>query len=154
MSTFTFPVERGPVLFFARAIGDLDPAYSRLEDEPVVAPPTFLHSCAQFEPDYHLRPSPHRPWFGSGRAATGDPAAAAGRSVSMHAEQHFAFHRPVHTGEVLVVSRRDGDSWTKQSRHGNTLHFTELVTEYRAENGELVATGRTVAVRVMPTGEA
>jgi hypothetical protein len=154
MSTFTFPIERGPVLFFARAIGDHDPSYYGLEGEPVVPPPTFLHSCAQFEPDYHLRPNPRQPWFGSGRDATGDPEAAAARSISMHAEQHFEFHRPVTTGEVLLVSRRDGDSWTKRSRHGNTLHFTELVTEYRAQDGGLVATGRTVAVRVMATGEA
>jgi acyl-CoA thioesterase FadM len=69
----------------------------------------------------------------------------------LHAEQHFEYHRAVHAGEVLSVSVRPGRTWEKQGRRGGLLHFGESVTEYRAEDGELVVTVRSVGVRTDQT---
>ena len=48
-------------------------------------------------------------------------------------------------GDVLSGSTRRGESWEKQGRSGR-LVFSELLTEYRDEAGELVVTAKTLAV--------
>ena len=75
-----FPVEAGHILLFARAIGDTNPAYygALSGDDVVPAPPTFVQSSAQFDPNYFLRPKPGEPWFGSGRNATGKVSSGGG----------------------------------------------------------------------------
>ena len=141
MAVFRFPVEPSHVLMFARAVGysDVDPL------EPVAPPPTFVQSGSQFDPDWAFRPRPGRPWLGSGRKPTGDPAA--GDGSILHAEQHFEYHRPLRPGTVLTVSSSPGRTWTKASRSGRELHFAELITEYRDEAGELIVTARAVSVQ-------
>ena len=42
---------------------------------------------------------------------------------------------------------RQGDRWEKQGRKGGKLLFSELITEFRDDNGELVVTARSVSVR-------
>jgi N-terminal half of MaoC dehydratase len=157
-----FPVEAGHILMFARSIGDPNPIY---EDEQyaagtevgaIVAPPTFAQASAQFDPDYILRPKIGEPWFGSGREATGvrrEPSTGGGGSAGgaamgsgLHAEQHFEYHRHIGPGDVLSATTRPGDHWEKQGRSGK-LVFSENITEYRDQNGELVITARGVGVR-------
>jgi acyl dehydratase len=147
-------------MMFARAIGDPNPVYSDPEyaaDSEVgaiTAPPTFATASAQFDPDYPLRPKHGEPWLGSGRGATGRPTttppsdAESGsrpRGSSLHAEQSYEYHRPLLVGDVLTASTNIGEQWTKEGRSG-ILQFTEMVTEYRDAHGELVITGRAVAV--------
>jgi hypothetical protein len=48
---------------------------------------------------------------------------------------------------VLSVTARDGESWEKQGRRGGKLLFSERITEYRDQEGELVVTARSVGVR-------
>jgi len=143
-----FPVEAGHILMFARAIGDTNPAYEGAlrGDEPLPAPPTFVQASAQFDPEYPLRPQSGPPWFGSGRDASGvhTPAASSG---GLHAEQHFEYHRPLRSGDVLTATVREGGTWEKQGRRGGTLRFIETITEYRDQTGELVITGRGIGVR-------
>lgn len=105
MSTITFPVEASHIMMFARAVGDTNPVYhdaaagAKTEVGGVIAPPTFGQAVAQFDPDYHLRPKPGEPWFGSARTASGvQKAPAAG---GLHAEQHFEYFRPLRPGDVL-----------------------------------------------------
>ena len=157
MAIERFPIEAGHVLMFARAIGDPNPIYAdadvaaAAEVGAIPAPPTFVTASAQFDPDYPLRPEA-RPGRGSAPAARPParrrpcpPAAGAAAATSLHAEQHYEYHRPLVVGDVLHARGRKGETWEKQGRSG-TLKFTELITEYLDENDEVVITARTVAV--------
>jgi N-terminal half of MaoC dehydratase len=135
---------------FARAIGDPDPVWQGALSgpDPVPAPPTFVQASSQFDPDAFLRPKPGAPWFGSGREATGvprDPDAPSGGGL--HAEQHFTYHRPLRSGMVLAGTSAPGQTWEKQGRRGGKLVFSENITEYRDQAGDLIVTARSVGVR-------
>ena len=158
MAIERFPVEAGHILCFARAIGDANPAYSgALRDGAAVpAPPTFVQASAQFDEEYPLRPRLGQPWFGSGREATGASGrggagsgggSSGGGGTGLHAEQHYLYHRPLRSGDVLHGETRPGERWEKQGRRGGKLIFSEMITEYRDENGDLVITARSVGVR-------
>jgi acyl dehydratase len=161
----TFPIEAGHIMLFARAIGDPNPVYydagaaAATEVGGIVAPPTFTMASAQFDDSYPLRPRIGKPWFGSGREPTGavpgGGGGGGGGGTGLHAEQHFEYHRPIRPGDVLTHETRQGERWEKQGRKGGKLLFSELVTEFRDPNGELVVTARSVAVRterVVETG--
>jgi N-terminal half of MaoC dehydratase len=149
-----FPVEEGAILLFARAVGDPNPIYSDADYARgtdvggIIAPPTFIQSSAQFDPDYPLRPKLGQPWFGSGRNPTGVVQAGGGGSggAGLHAEQEFIYHRPLRPGDILGATTRPGERWEKQGRSGK-LVFSETITEYRDEQGALVVTARGVGVR-------
>ena len=152
MTVEKFPVEPGAIMLFARAIGDPNPIYhdedyaSRTPVGGLIAPPTFVQSSAQYDPDYPLRPKLGEPWFGSGGQPTGVTRQGGGGGGGLHAEQEFTYHRPLRPGDVLNATVRAGDSWEKQGRSGR-LVFSETVTEYRDAHGELVVTARSVGVR-------
>lgn len=142
--TVTFPVEATHIMMFRRSIGDYAVPDTGLE--PAAAPPTFPRAVAQFDPDYHLRPKPTEPWFGSGKKGSGiegKPPSSGG----LHAEQHFEFVRPVVPGDVLTVTEKLGKTWEKESKRAGKLIFTERVMEYRDPQGNLVCTSRGVSVR-------
>lgn len=138
-----FPVEAGHVLTFARAIGDPNPAVEQPgAADGSVAPPTFAIASAHFDPDYPLRPKPGEEWYGSGRG----PGLAKEGSGGLHAEQHFVYHRPIRVGDVLSGRSFPGESWEKSGRSGR-LRFSQLITEFRDQAGELVVTMRSVGVQ-------
>lgn len=151
MPDVRFPVEAGHVMMFARAIGDPNPAYA----DGLVAPPTFVQASAHYDPDYPLRPRIGQPWFGSGRrptgvSADGNPArggGGGGGGTGLHAEQHFEYHRPLRPGDVLTAETKPGRRWEKQGRRAGRLVFSEVVTEFRDADGQLVVTARSVGVR-------
>lgn len=155
MAAKTFPVEAGHILMFARSIGDENPAYTDAEKAReteaggIVAPPTFVQASAQFDPDYFLRPKAGQPWFGSGKNPTGvtRSGGGGGGGGGLHAEQHYEYHRPLRAGEVLTAVTTPGKTWEKEGRRSGKLVFSESVTEYRDQNGELVVTARGVGVR-------
>jgi acyl dehydratase len=156
MTAEQFPIEAGHIMLFARAIGDENPVYhdqaaaAGSEVGGIIAPPTFVQASAQYDPDYPLRPHTGQPWFGSGRTPTGRVAAPAGDSGGgggLHAEQHYEYHRVVRAGETLHATQHRGRSWEKQGRRGGLLQFSESVTEYRGDDGELAVTARSVGVR-------
>ena len=154
MADYKFPVEASHIMMFARSVGDFNPIYHDQEyakgTEPgaVIAPPTFGRACTQFDPDYHLRPKPGQPWFGSAKEATGLPDGAdAPSSGGLHAEQHFQYHRHVKAGDVLTVSSKPGKTWEKEGKRSGKLRFTETIVEYRDQNGELAITARAVGVK-------
>ena len=131
-------------MMFRRSIGDY--AVPDTGRETAAAPPTFPRAVAQFDPDYHLRPKPGEPWFGSGRSPSGvegKPSSSGG----LHAEQHFEFERPIRPGDVLTVTEREGKTWEKESKRAGKLLFTERIMEYRDQTGALVCTSRGVSVR-------
>ena len=68
MSKKSMPIEKGHIMMFARSIGDENPIYSDEEYARdklggIIAPPTFIQSAAQFNPDNPLRPKIGEPWF-------------------------------------------------------------------------------------------
>jgi hypothetical protein len=156
-----FPVEAGHIMMFARSVGDdnqvyYDPDYAKTtEAGAIIAPPTFAQSSAQFDPDYFLRPKIGQPWFGSGKNPTGIQRAAGGGGGSggggggggLHAEQHFEYHRHLNPGDVLTATVKPGKTWEKEGRRSGKLIFSESITEYRDQNGELVITARSVGVQ-------
>ena len=157
MAIEKFPVEAGHIMMFARSVADENPIYHDEEyaatTEPgrMIAPPTFAQSSAQFDPDYFLRPKTGEPWFGSGKEATGiqregSGGGGGGGGGGLHAEQHFEYHRHVGPGDVLSATVKPGKSWERESKRAGKLKFSETVTEYRDQNGELAITARGVAV--------
>jgi len=166
MAVEHFPVEAGHIMMFARAIGDPNPVYydeahaATTEVGGIAAPPTFVQASAQFDPDYFLRPKIGEPWFGSGRNPTsvkprsgGGSGGGGGGGTGLHAEQHYEYHRPLVAGMVLTATNKPGKSWDKQGRRGGKLLFSETITEYRDQDGNLVVTARGVGVRTEKTVE-
>ena len=151
MTAERFPIEEGHIASFARSIGDANPAYYGPE---AIAPPTFVQASAQWDPDYPLRPKIGGQWWGSGREpggaaqfGGGQSLGGSGRGTGLHAEQHYEYHRPVRVGDVLTATTRAGETWEKEGRRAGKLVFSESITEYRDQNGELVVTARGVGVR-------
>ena len=146
------PVEATHIMMFARSVGDDNPIYrdeeaARMSEVGhIIAPPTFARAGAQFDPNYHLRVKPGEKWFGSGKNPSGldGPAPSTG---GLHAEQHFEYHRHPRPGDVLTVTSKPGKTWEKQSKRAGTLKFSETIQEFRAADGELVVTSRSVVKR-------
>ncbi len=156
MAVDRFPVEAGHIMMFARAVGDDNPIYYSEEHAQstevghLIAPPTFVQSSAQFDPDYFLRPKVNEPWFGSGKTPTGlvpEAGKSTGGSGGLHAEQHYEYHRHPKPGDVLKATRIPGKTWERESPRAGKLSFAETVTEYRNQHGELLVTARSVGVR-------
>ena len=155
MAVDKFPVESGHVMMFARSIGDAneiyyDEDYAETTDQgAIIAPPTFVQSSAQFDPDYFLRPKVGEEWFGSAKGPTGitKKKESGGGGGGLHAEQHYVYHRQLKVGDVLTAENKPGKSWEKEGRRGGKLMFNETVTEYRDQNGDIVITATGVGVR-------
>lgn len=157
MAVEKFPVEASHILMFARSVGDYNEIYADEEyaktTEPgsIIAPPTFVQASAQFDPDYFLRPKPGKPWLGSGKEPTSikkeDSGGGGGGGGGLHAEQHYEYHRHPKPGDVLTATVKPGKKWEKQGKRSGKLLFSETITEYRDQNGELVVTARSVGVQ-------
>ena len=160
MAVEKFSVEASHIMMFARAIGDGNPIYYDDEHakgtEPggIIAPPTFAQASAQFDPSYGLRPKIDGDgWFGSGGKPTGakprpgSSGGGGGGGGGLHAEQRFMYHRYVKPGDVLSATVKPGKTWEKQGRRAGKLVFSESITEYRDQNGQLVVTAIGVGVR-------
>ena len=152
MAVERFSVEASHIMMFARAIGDGNPIYhdavhaKNTEVGGIIAPPTFVQAGAQFDPDYRLRPPIDGDgWFGSGGKPTGAKSRPSGGGL--HAEQRFIYHRHIKPGDVLSATSRPGKTWEKQGRRSGKLVFSESITEYRDQDGELVVTAIGVLVR-------
>jgi hypothetical protein len=156
MAVGKFPVEASHIMMFARSVGDDNPIYmdedhaKGTEPGAVIAPPTFMQASAQFAPDYFLRPQTGKDWFGSGKEATGLKPKKDGEEKSagggLHAEQHFEYHRHPQAGDVLTATLVPGKTWEKEGKRSGKLIFSESITEFRDQNGELVVTARGVGV--------
>jgi len=156
MAVEKFPVEASHIMMFARSIGDENPIYHDEEHArstevgSIIAPPTFVQASAQFDPDYRLRPKAGgEGWMGSGKEATGarQEVSGGGGGGGLHAEHHFEYHRHLKPGDVLSATITPGKTWEKQGKRSGKLLFSESITEYRDQSGELVITARGVGVR-------
>jgi acyl dehydratase len=152
-----FYVDRTGILLFASALGETNPIYydeAHAKTTPlgtVIAPPTFAISSAHWNPDFGLRgirkipaPKPRPP---AAQASEGGGGGGGGSLARLlHGEQRFEYHRPMHPGMKLRVTTKPGKTWTKEGKRGGSLRFTETVSEYRDEKGELVVTATSVGV--------
>ena len=159
MAIDKFLVEASHIMMFARSVGDANPIYhdedyaKKTELGGIIAPPTFAQSSAQFDPDYFLRPKiGGEGWFGSGKDPSGSKPSkdsgggGGGAAMGLHAEQHFEYHKPVKAGDVLTATTKPGNTWEKESKRAGKLKFSESVTEYRNQDGELIITATSVGV--------
>ncbi|MDT5079257.1 MAG: hypothetical protein QOJ80_3894, partial [Mycobacterium sp.] len=129
----TVTVDAGRLRFFAKAIGETNPAFTDPEtakaaghrDLPV--PPTFLFGIELESPDPFA-------WL-------------SGIGVDLrrvlHGEQSFTYHSPAVAGDVLTVTPRIGNVYSKK---GGALDFIEKSSTVTRENGDLVAELKTVIV--------
>ena len=162
MAVGKFPIEASHIMMFARSIGDdnqiyYDEDYAKgAETGGIVATPTFVQASAQFDPDYGLRPKIGGDgWFGSGGKPTGakpreDSAGSGGDSGGgggLHAEQRYIYHRHPKVGDGLTATNKPGKSWEKEGKRSGKLVFSESITEYRDQDGELVVTAIGTGVR-------
>lgn len=163
MADHEFPVDRTAILAFAAAIGETNPIYwdeayaARTPLGGVIAPPTFAIASAHWNPDYALRgvrripppsASPSSPEAGAGEGAQRRERDEEGSSLTrvLHGEQRFEYHKPLRAGMRLTVTTRPGRRWEKEGRRGGTMRFSETISEYRDERGELVVTATSVGI--------
>jgi hypothetical protein len=125
-------VERGKIAEFAAAMQSQNPAYA---GPGAVVPPTFLISSAL--------------WAPSGAAVD----VGFDRKRLLHGEQEFIFHGPPpRAGQVLKVSDQIVDRYEKAGKRGGMMRFAVVVTEYRSEDGALVAEARRTLIETAPRG--
>ncbi len=156
---FTFPVDLTTIMLFASALGETNRAYYDAEYAKnnhlggVIPPPTFAISGAHWDPNAGLRgvrqipapaPQPEKPQKTNSSEGDGGSSRDVGRLL--HGEQRFIYHKPLHPGTVLTVTRKPGKRWEKEGKRGGVMRFSENVTEYRDESGELVMTAIGVGI--------
>jgi N-terminal half of MaoC dehydratase len=111
-----------------------NPAYS---GPGAIIPPTFLMSGSLWAPE--------------GAAVD----VGFDRRRLLHGEQEFIFHGPPpQAGQVLKVSDQIVDRYEKPGKRGGMMRFAVVVTEYRAEDGTLVAEARKTLIETAPRGGA
>lgn len=133
LAPFSVPVEASRLRFFAKAIGQTDPAFS---DEAAArdaghsglpVPPTFLF-CLEMEGP---NPAAIRELLGLDY------------SRLLHGEQQFVYHAPAHAGDVLRFEQRIEDIYDKK---GGALEFVVRRTQVSNQHGVRVAELRSVTV--------
>ncbi|EKF21385.1 metal-binding domain of MaoC dehydratase family protein [Mycolicibacterium hassiacum DSM 44199] len=112
-------VERGKIAEFATATESGNPAY---RGPDAIIPATFLTTAARWAPP-------------GVRVNVGFE-----RKRLLHGEQEYVFHgRVPKAGEVLTARERIVDRYSKPGKRGGMMRFATVVTEYRAQDGTLVA---------------
>jgi hypothetical protein len=125
--TFTMQLERGKILEFARAVHGK--SYS---SETPTIPPTFLTTTFFWEEGVN-------PWT----------ALEMDQRRGMHAEQEYIFHGPPpRAGMKLHCRSRIAEIYEKQGKRGGTLTFAVMITEFRDDDGNLVAEAKLTGVEV------
>lgn len=135
---FRVVIEEGKVREFARATGSTNPDH--LRDGDPVSPVTFLISSVLWQDDSSSV------WTGVERDY----------DRILHGEQRVTFHGPPpRAGDVLTGQQRVDDVYTKEGRRGGAMEFTEVVTEFRDADGQLVAemASTTIVTSVAPPQE-
>ncbi len=131
---YTMDIERGKVREFARAMNAPLPGY--IEGEHPLIPATFLITAA-----YSWGYSLERPRGTAFEQIDHD------LSVPLHAEESFSFHGALpRAGDRLRCRASLENVWRKQGGRGGELTFLTMLTEFRDDDGELVAEERSTTV--------
>jgi hypothetical protein len=127
--SYRFPIEYGKIREFARAVKAKDPAHRG--DEPVI-PPTFLVSSRTL-------------WEPANESGIGKLGFDMRRIL--HGEEEYTFHGPLpHAGQVLTCEAKVVETYEKPGLRGGTMRFGVVVTEFRDEQGTLVAECRSTLI--------
>ena len=122
-SPFSVEVERRHIRQFADAIGDDNPLYTNEEYakntfyEGITVPPTFLIALASEGNQLPLELDEKR---------------------MLHGEQEFIYYRPIQLGDRLLCKSKVADLYDREGNSGK-MQFLVLDTEFKDENGEMVA---------------
>jgi acyl dehydratase len=158
---YTFHVDLTSIMLFAACLGETNKMYydeeyaTKTPVGGVISPPTFPTAASHWNPRAGLRgvrripEAPPEPKPAAARRAesTGGGGAAGGNlSRLLHGEQRFAWHKPMRPGMKLSVTTARGKSWTKEGKRGGSMQFSESITEYRDEDGDLVCTATSVGI--------
>jgi hypothetical protein len=128
---FRMTVELGKIREFARATKSQHPAYDGAPGACPVTPGTFLQTAVFWQGQES------NPWHGLPR----------NNERLLHGEQEFVFHgEPPRAGTVLTGVSRIDKRYEKPGRRGGIMIFTETVTEFRDDTGQLVAEARGTAI--------
>ncbi|MEY3360825.1 MAG: hypothetical protein RL531_544 [Actinomycetota bacterium] len=126
---YTMEVERGKIREFARATRSANADY--LDAPTPVIPPTFL-TTQQF-------------WSTPGTGVFAK--VKMDRKRLLHGGQEYVFHGPPPAaGTRLHVRTRVDDIYEKDGARGGTMTFVISVTEFRDDEGRLVAEARSTAI--------
>jgi len=133
-AVFEMDMERGKIFEFARAV--LSEHSDHTTGETPVIPPTFLSTTLIWE----KRVVGANPWA----------QVEMSEERGMHAEQEYVFHGPPpRAGDRLYAQARITEIYDKESR-GGTLTFVKMTTEFRNEDGEVVAESILTGVERQP----
>jgi hypothetical protein len=133
-SDYEMLVERGKIAEFTAAMQSQNPAYA---GPGAIVPPTFLISSALWAPE--------------GAAVD----VGFDRRRLLHGEQEFTFHGPPpRAGQALTVSDQIVDRYEKPGKKGGLMRFAVVVTEYRGEDGTLIAEARKTLIETAQKGDA
>jgi acyl dehydratase len=138
-------IERGPVTFFADAVGSDNAIYKSPEAAKaaglnnIPAPPTFPFAMENWGKFAEIQPA-DAPEGNPLMNALGPLMARGG--LILHGEQEFTYHRPVVVGDVLVGEGKVVDAYQKESK-GKTMTFIVTETNWVDDTtGEPVVTSR------------
>jgi acyl dehydratase len=130
-------VEKGFLIFFAKATGETDGVYfdeaaARRAGHPAIpAPPTYLFSLAMAAP--------------AKRGGLFDKEDGLGLDMAriLHGEQSFTYHRSIHAGDRLTLTTTTRDIYAKK---GGALLFVVQDTQAVAGDGVLCVEMRVTTV--------
>jgi acyl dehydratase len=131
---YQMDIERGKVRDFARAMNAPLPEF--VDGRHPLIPATFLITAA-----YGWGYSLERPRGTAFEQIDHD------LSVPLHAEESFTFHGALpRAGDRLLCRASLEKVWRKQGDRGGDLTFLTMLTEFRNQNGNLVAEERSTTV--------
>lgn len=140
-------VDHGAVALFARAVKDRSDVYASERAAraagfaQVPAPPTFTFVMAHSGAFADLQPE-----GSTGSMYADDPTAAAGgKGLYLHGEQHFTYHRPVVVGDVLEGRLRTSKPIARAARRG-PMEVTYFQTRWSDLDGAPVVDERIVSL--------
>ena len=139
LTEFEFPIERGKIKEFAKAICNPDPAYTdrkyaREKGYPdVVMPVTFPVTFSHHMPSDNF---------------VLETTEKLGMNVatSVHGETEIINYRQVFAGEELRGEIGIGRIYEKQGKRGGVMTFVEMETKYFDRDNELVVLCRNVFI--------
>jgi acyl dehydratase len=133
-------IERGPLAVFAEAVKDSNPIYQSAEAaqaagfEAPPVPPTFPFAMGNFG---RFREQQPEGWYALGPMAEVFGELMSKGGLILHGEQEFLYYAPVVAGDVLTMTGRISDIYTKES-NGKTMTFVVSEQDYTNQRGEHV----------------
>jgi len=118
---FVLPIEHGKLREFVHAVAEQS---IDTDDPAAVIPPTFLATAMW--------------WQGSDANPLYDAKLDSSRMLHVEVEYLFPSGVP-HVGTTLRGTSRISETWKKEGKRGGPMTFVAVTTDYRNEDGDMVA---------------